>query len=667
MAAVRIALFVAMLYLCAAPGAAAQARLALLIGNQDYSAKVGPLKNPLKDIELVGAALTKLGFTVTKLGNVNKAQMDEAIRRYVDQVRRAGPGTVSFFYYSGHGAVNPDTNVNYLIPVDLDTADSDDLWYRSIEQQSLIDLLSQRAKSATHFVVFDACRNELNISGEAAKAIGADKGFVPVSDVSGILIAYATAQKRTAADSGEFARILSEELVRPGVEAFQVFREVQVRVKDAMRQEPWMSLNYIPRIYLAAPPAAAEPVAAVQTAKPQPALGEAAETWRQIKDSTDPALFEAFSKQYGGANPVYGALAVQKAAGLRRQQTAAAGPQAPAAPPLPAAPSPAATDNSKHLVRVFTGGMFRKAAFSPNGKHVLAGDVSGTLTLWDLTTGLEAHSFEAHKRTVDAIAFSADGEMVVSSSNEGDIKTWVTATGKAGTISSGLTVTSSAVLPDGRIIAAGCEKDADGSPICKNDRGLLRVFGAYGAVLSTIETGKRVTAFDISPDNNFAITCGDSLQLWELGTGRRLRTFYKLFCNSVKYSRDGLYVIAGGPWGSLKLFSTDPATGRELRSFSADEININSVALSPDGRFVLSASGGIVRGDMSAIKERRIVGKAVLWDASSGQKIITLEEIDDYISAVAFSPDGRFALSASDKNLKIWDVSEWTKAQEARR
>ena len=56
-----------------------------------------------------------------------------------------------------------------------------------------------------------------------------------------------------------FARILAEELVKPGVEVFSVFREVQMRVKETMHQEPWMSLNYIPRIYLAASPGVPEP------------------------------------------------------------------------------------------------------------------------------------------------------------------------------------------------------------------------------------------------------------------------------------------------------------------------------------------------------------------------------------------------------------------------
>ena len=212
--------------------------------------------------------------------------------------------------------MNPDTNVNYLVPTDLDEADTDNVWYRSIEQQGLIDLLSQRAPNATHFVVFDACRNELNLSGRAAKGLGAEKGFVPVNDVSGILIAYATAQKKTAADTGIFARILAEELVKPGVEAFSVFREVQVRVEETMHQEPWMSLNYIPRIYLAGAPGVPERATPSRPA-PQAPYSEAAQAWAEIKDLKDASIFEAFRKQYGVANALYDTLAAQRIAGLQ--------------------------------------------------------------------------------------------------------------------------------------------------------------------------------------------------------------------------------------------------------------------------------------------------------------------------------------------------------------
>ena len=129
--------------------------------------------------------------------------MDSALKRYVTEVRRAGRGSMSFFYYSGHGVANPETQINYLIPVDVTDTDDDKVWFESFQQTAIIDLLSKQAPNATHYVVFDACRNELNIAGPAAKALGTDKGFVPIMDTAGLLIAYATAPRKTASDVGD--------------------------------------------------------------------------------------------------------------------------------------------------------------------------------------------------------------------------------------------------------------------------------------------------------------------------------------------------------------------------------------------------------------------------------------------------------------------------------
>jgi hypothetical protein len=63
----------------------AEARVALLIGNQDYRFKVGPLKNPRSDVQLVGAALKQLGFEITILEDADYRTMDVAIKRFVTE------------------------------------------------------------------------------------------------------------------------------------------------------------------------------------------------------------------------------------------------------------------------------------------------------------------------------------------------------------------------------------------------------------------------------------------------------------------------------------------------------------------------------------------------------------------------------------------------------
>jgi hypothetical protein len=53
-----------------------------------------------------------------------------AIKRHVAGVRHEGQGTISFFYYSSHGAAAPDTKINYLISVEIANADDESAFAR---------------------------------------------------------------------------------------------------------------------------------------------------------------------------------------------------------------------------------------------------------------------------------------------------------------------------------------------------------------------------------------------------------------------------------------------------------------------------------------------------------------------------------------------------------
>src|SRR5262245_18063153 len=85
----------------------AQKRIALLIANQNYSTKVGPLQNPHSDVTTVGAALKSLGFQVVIKTDLDYRTLDAEIKRHIAAVRRGGPGTISFFYYYGLVEADP--------------------------------------------------------------------------------------------------------------------------------------------------------------------------------------------------------------------------------------------------------------------------------------------------------------------------------------------------------------------------------------------------------------------------------------------------------------------------------------------------------------------------------------------------------------------------------
>jgi len=641
------------LFGCAAQAAQAEPRLALLIGNQSYAAKVGPLVNPRSDIETMGAALEKLGFTVTKLADAGKEQMDTAIRRYVDQVRRAGPGAVSFFYYSGHGGVNPDTNVNYLIPVDVTDPGSGEVWYRSIEQRLVIDLLSERTKNAIHFVVFDACRSELSIAGEAGKALGADKGFAPVADVRGMLIAYSTAAKKTAADTGLFAKILAEELSKKNL-ATHAFLEMQSRVVRAMRQEPWLSLGYVPPLYLAG--RETSPAEAPQGGITSHGKSDALIDLRKRHEEELARKEAELKRREEELRQQKTALEKQREAELKRREETSKPPQIAVAklepqPPLRPAPQPAIQyeDRARRLVRTFRGHTesVNSVAFTPDGGTLASASADRTLKLWEVATGRQLRTLTGHTSYVNSVAFAPDGRTLASASWDNTLKLWDAVSGRElRTLNPYMQLQESvAFSPDGRMLASAGGDDK--ITLWDATSGLeLRTLKGHWSFIHSI-------AF--SPDGRtLASASADrTLKLWEAASGRELRTLdgHADVVQSAAFSPDGRTLASGSEGGTIKLW--DAAAGRELRTLKGHTDFVYSVAFSPDGRTLASASWD------HTLK---------LWDTASGKELRTLTGHESEVNSVAFSPDGRFALSGSgDKTLKLWDVSEWTQPQEARR
>jgi hypothetical protein len=96
----------------------------------------------------------------------------------------------------------------------------------------------------------------------------------------------------------------------------------------------------------------------------------------------------------------------------------------------------------------------------------------------------------------------------------------------------------------------------------------------------------------LSADGRFALSGShdNTLRLWELASGRCLRTFegHKHHVNSVCLSADGRFALSGGKDNTLRLWEL--ASGRCLRTFEGHKHHVNSVCLSADGRFALSGS-----------------------------------------------------------------------------
>jgi formylglycine-generating enzyme required for sulfatase activity len=310
--------------LAGAPDALAQAqkRFALLVGNQGYSDEIGKLDNPHNDIARLEKALKSLTFDVRTVADAGFAALQVAVNAHTRRVRAAGPGSVSFFYYAGHGAADA-RNVNYLIPVDVKSSEEHILWDQSLRLNVITRQLKEEADEAVHFVVFDACRNVLKLRRAGTRAPVQVRGYASMAQERGMLIAYATAEGETASDGCAYAAVLAEEIVKPGVEAVAMFRAVQLRVRKATGEEPWMSQSALGEVYLAglAPkgdPAGPPPGHAGAVVAPP---GAAAQAWALAKDSASIPVLEAYRRQHG-ADAFYDQLAKERIERLKREAEA---------------------------------------------------------------------------------------------------------------------------------------------------------------------------------------------------------------------------------------------------------------------------------------------------------------------------------------------------------
>lgn len=187
--------------------ASGSGRVALIIANQAYGPEVGALEATHADGETVCSALVELGFSVRFVKELIFEGFQRELQDYKHRLSsiadlKTANGSVdraSFFYFSGHGAAIDDGGSNYLVPVGEGIKRRADLVVRGINLDDVVRQVQEAARQfgiRSNFVVIDACRNVAFSAGQR----GGTRGFNPVAEQSGMMIAFSTAPGKTAVD-----------------------------------------------------------------------------------------------------------------------------------------------------------------------------------------------------------------------------------------------------------------------------------------------------------------------------------------------------------------------------------------------------------------------------------------------------------------------------------
>ena len=289
----------------------------------------------------------------------------------------------------------------------------------------------------------------------------------------------------------------------------------------------------------------------------------------------------------------------------------------------------------RHILKAHRG-YASTIAFSPDGQTLISGSDDKTLRVWEVSSGKLIRTLAGHRDAVFAVCFILDGKDIAAGSGDMDVSLWHLAKGHRYDILRGHSggVLALAYDTNKRILASG---SGDNS---------VRLWQLPGNQLIHVLEKHRHPVRSLAFNHNGTILASGSedftIKLWDTKHGR--------FTTNIIGHTDAVIALAFNPQGNLLVSGSQDDTIKIWEVNTSEAIHtltdhshwVRAINFSPDGRLLVSGSAD------KTIK---------IWEAATGKLLHTLVGHSDWVKDIAFSPDGRLLASAGgDSIVKLWDL-----------
>ncbi len=310
-------------------------------------------------------------------------------------------------------------------------------------------------------------------------------------------------------------------------------------------------------------------------------------------------------------------------------------------------------------------------SFSPGGRYIASGSSQdGAVRVWEASTGKFIKHYKGHPTAVTQTAWSRDGKWLVGSGGgSGYISTWETETALLrGKASLGRPVLGLTLHPDSLLFAA-----------VTNDSAIVVV---------DIATGKTDRTVGESSDNYVTLAWSPSGKQLAAGTAKYIFLFnypgidvalkIEGAAPQLNWNAKGNELSACNPAERL-IRVWNPSSGELIHKVPAyatwygympeqthfvytDSIGFGTIALADPKQTMFREVTGVAPPVWASGRPVLTgLGTAVLtlWDPSTGKLLRKLEGSKAYVTAHAWSPDGKtLAAGDADRSIRLWDVDE---------